>query len=121
MNHTRTTKEHLRPRIAPELVELCQATKPSWLDTTSWINELIAKGLAGVAGHVTLGEPSEQHDTPREKRGSTSITYIDNKKKNAYYMSKKNLKVSTRDVEPRFEKITDYSLWKKWKPYKDTM
>ena len=47
------------------------------------------------------------------------LFYIDNKKKKAYYMSKDNLKVSTRDVEPRFEKVTDFSLWKNWKPYKD--
>ena len=38
----------------------------------------------------------------------------------AYYMSTKNLKVKARDIEPRFEKITDFTLWKNWKPYKDT-
>ena len=90
MNHKRTTKELLRPRIAPELVARVQATQPSWLDTTSWINELINRGLSGVAGCVTLGEPSEQRDTQTE-RGSTLIDnrYIENKKNKEKNFSRK--------------------------------
>ena len=66
-----------------------------------------------------VAEPGNPKNPNQISNYPGGLFYIDNKKKKAYYVSKDNLKVSTRDVEPRFEKITDFSLWKNWKPYKD--
>jgi hypothetical protein len=76
-------------RIAPELIQACDAVRPTWFSTTSFINEMIRKGLDSIDTSVTLGEPSEQHDTQREKRGSTSNTYIEDNKNKEKNFSKK--------------------------------
>ena len=76
-------------RIAPELFQACEAARPTWFSATSFINEMIRKGLDSIDRDVTLGEPSEQQDTQREKRGSTSNTYIENKKNKEKNFSKK--------------------------------
>ena len=67
-----------------------------------------------------VAEPGNPNNPNQIANFPGGLFYIDNKKKKAYYMSTKNLKVKARDIEPRFEKITDFTLWKNWKPYKDT-
>ena len=96
MSTKRSSNESIRPRIAPELASRCEATKPPWFDTTSWINHLIHLGLEGVAGHVTLEEPSDR-ETHTKKRGSESNrkTYKDSikegKEKKFKFKFKKSL------------------------------
>ena len=43
---------------------------------------------------------------------------IDYKHRRAYKISKV-VKAKSSDVEPRNSKIIDFTLWKKWSPYKD--
>ena len=101
-------------RIAPELIQACDAVRPTWFSTTSFINEMIRKGLDSIDTPVTLGEPSEQHDTPREKRGSTSNTYIDNKKKEKIFSKKVRFKFNKSlipfDLDAHASKIEEF--WK---------
>ena len=47
-------------RIAPELIKACEAKKPSWLSTTSFVNEMISKGLATLDACDTLKVPNER-------------------------------------------------------------
>tara|TARA_Y100001963_G_scaffold143138_1_gene213613 strand:+ start:932 stop:1321 length:390 start_codon:yes stop_codon:yes gene_type:complete len=44
---------------------------------------------------------------------------IDDRKKKAYGIQDGSFSISDKFVEPRTSKITDFSLWKNWKPYKD--
>ena len=44
---------------------------------------------------------------------------IDDKKKKAYSIQDGSFSISDKFVEPRTSKITDFSLWKRWSPYKD--
>ena len=44
---------------------------------------------------------------------------IDDRKKKAYGIQDKSFSISDKFVEPRTSKITDFSLWKRWSPYKD--
>ena len=69
-------------RIAPELVQACESTRPTWFSTTAWINEMIRRGLDSIDTSVTLGEPNEKRDTHKGNEGSTSRTYRDSKKEN---------------------------------------
>ena len=45
---------------------------------------------------------------------------IDDRKKKAYSIQDKSFSINDKFVEPRDSKITDFSLWKRWSPYKDT-
>ena len=45
---------------------------------------------------------------------------IDGRKKKAYGIQDKSFSINDKFVEPRTSKITDFSLWKRWSPYKDT-
>ena len=45
---------------------------------------------------------------------------IDDKKKKAYSIKDGSFSINDKFVEPRTSKITDFSLWKRWSPYKDT-
>ena len=45
---------------------------------------------------------------------------IDNKKKKAYRIFDDSFSINDKFVEPRDSKITDFSIWKKYKPFKDT-
>ena len=45
---------------------------------------------------------------------------IDDKKKKAYRIFDGSFSINDKFVEPRDSKITDFSLWKRFKPYKDT-
>jgi len=44
---------------------------------------------------------------------------IDGRKKKAYGIQDKSFSINDKFVEPRDSKITDFSLWKRWSPYKD--
>ena len=44
---------------------------------------------------------------------------IDGKKKKAWAIQDKSFSINDKFVEPRDSKITDFSLWKRWSPYKD--
>mgnify|MGYP001312677989 CR=1 FL=1 len=45
---------------------------------------------------------------------------IDGKKKKAYRIFDGSFSINDKFVEPRDSKITDFSIWKKYKPFKDT-
>jgi len=45
---------------------------------------------------------------------------VDDRKKKAYSIQDKSFSINDRFVEPRDSRITDFSLWKRFKPYKDT-
>ena len=44
---------------------------------------------------------------------------IDTKKKKAYRIFDNSFSINDKFVEPRDSKITDFSIWKKYKPFKD--
>ncbi len=44
---------------------------------------------------------------------------IDDRKKKAYSIKDGSFSINDKFVEPRDSKITDFSLWKRWSPYKD--
>lgn len=83
-------------RIAPELIEACEAVKPSWISTTSFINEMISKGLASIDTDVTLKIPNENTHTDKKEsevfsntnRVPNSINKEKNKKR---FLFKKDL------------------------------
>jgi hypothetical protein len=58
-------------RIAPELIQACEAVRPTWFSTTSFINEMIRKGLDSIDTCGTLGEPNGQRDREKKSEGST--------------------------------------------------
>jgi hypothetical protein len=103
-------------RIAPELFQACEAARPTWFSATSFINEMIRKGLDSIDRDVTLGEPSEQRDTQTE-RGSTLIDsrYIETKKNKEKNFSRKvrfkfNKALIPFDLDVHASKIEDF--WK---------
>ena len=54
-------------RIAPELLQACKEVQPSWHSTTSFVNEMVQKGLLTLDSCVTLGIPNDR-ETQKEKR-----------------------------------------------------
>jgi len=73
-----------KTRIAPELTQACKQLKPSWQSTTSFINEMIAKGLLGLDGHDTLKETAKQptHTVKKDVSLSNKELYIEDIKEN---------------------------------------
>ena len=61
-------------RIAPELIKACEAKKPSWLSTTSFVNEMISKGLATLDACDTLKVPNERERETKKSEGTLSNT-----------------------------------------------
>ena len=103
-------------RIAPELLKACESARPTWLSTTSFINEMIKKGLDAIDRDVTLGEPRKQPDTKKEL-GSTLIDsrYIEKKKNKEKNLLKKvrfkfNKSLIPFELDPHASKIEEF--WK---------
>ena len=73
-----------KTRLAPELAQACQRLKPSWQSTTSFINEMVAKGLVSLDGHDTLKETAEQprHTNKKDVSLSNKELYIEDIKEN---------------------------------------
>ena len=55
-------------RIAPDLLQACKEAQPSWHSTTSFVNEMIQKGLLAIDTCGTLGIPNDR-ETQKEKKG----------------------------------------------------
>jgi hypothetical protein len=104
-------------RIAPELLQACQETKPSWHSTTSFVNEMIHDGLMAIDTCGTLGIPNDR-ETQKEKRGR-EVLPISNRVSNSKNKEKENSRKTkfkfSRDLIP-FELIefTD-QIEKFWK------
>jgi hypothetical protein len=76
-------------RIAPELIKTCEAKKPSWLSTTSFVNEMISKGLATLDACDTLKIPNGRERETKKEDGILSST---NRVPNSISKEKENFK-----------------------------
>ena len=76
-------------RIAPELIKACEDKKPSWLSTTSFINEMVSKGLASLDACDTLKIPNGRERETKKEGGILSNT---NRVPNSINKEKENLK-----------------------------
>ena len=84
-------------RIAPELIKACEAKKPSWLSTTSFVNEMISKGLATLDACDTLKVPNERERETKKSEGTLSNT---KKVPNSINKEKENLKKTRFKFSP---------------------
>jgi len=84
-------------RIAPELIKACEAKKPSWLSTTSFVNEMISKGLATLDACDTLKVPNERERETKKSEGTLSNT---KKVPNSINKEKENFKKTRFKFSP---------------------
>tara|TARA_Y100001963_G_scaffold157028_1_gene252115 strand:+ start:1819 stop:2427 length:609 start_codon:yes stop_codon:yes gene_type:complete len=77
-------------RIAPELLQACKEAQPSWHSTTSFVNEMIQKGLLSIDTCDTLGIPNDR-ETQKEKKGR-EVLPITKKVPNTINKEKEKLK-----------------------------
>ena len=84
-------------RIAPELIKACEAKKPSWLSTTSFVNEMISKGLATLDTCDTLKVPNERERETKKSEGTLSNT---KKVPNSINKEKENFKKTRFKFSP---------------------
>ena len=84
-------------RIAPELIKACEAKKPSWLSTTSFVNEMISKGLATLDTCDTLKLPNERDRETKKIEGTLSKT---KKVPNSINKEKENFKKTRFKFSP---------------------
>ena len=84
-------------RIAPELINACEAKKPSWLSTTSFVNEMISKGLATLDTCDTLKVPNERERETKKSEGTLSNT---KKVPNSINKEKENFKKTRFKFSP---------------------
>ena len=59
--------------IYKSLLQECKNRKPEWTSTTSFVNEMLAKGLATLDTSVTLKVPNERE---REKKKNVKVLYL---------------------------------------------
>ena len=84
-------------RIAPELIKACEAKNPSWLSTTSFVNEMISKGLATLDACDTLKVPNERERETKKSEGTLSNT---KKVPNSINKEKENFKKTRFKFSP---------------------
>ena len=53
--------------IHKSLLQECKDRKPEWVSTTSFANEMLAKGLATLDTSVTLKVPNERERETKKK------------------------------------------------------
>ena len=73
--------------IYKSLLQECKDRKPEWASTTSFVNEMLAKGLATLDTSVTLKVPNERERETKKSEGTLSNTKrvsnsINNEKEN---------------------------------------
>ena len=75
--------------IHKSLLQECKDRKPEWVSTTSFVNEMLAKGLATLDTDVTLKVPNERERKKEKSEGTLSNT---NRVSNSINKEKENFK-----------------------------
>ena len=75
--------------IYKSLLQECKDKKPEWASTTSFVNEMLAKGLATLDTQGTLKVPNERERKKEKREGTLSNT---NRVSNSINKEKENLK-----------------------------
>ena len=75
--------------IHKSLLQECKDRKPEWVSTTSFVNEMLAKGLATLDTDVTLKVPNERERKKEKREGTLSNT---NRVSNSINKEKENFK-----------------------------
>jgi hypothetical protein len=75
--------------IYKSLLQECRDRKPEWTSTTSFVNEMLARGLATLDTSVTLKVPNERERETKKSEGTLSNT---NRVSNSINKEKENLK-----------------------------
>ena len=71
--------------IHQSLLQECKARKPEWVSTTSFVNEMLAKGLATLDTHDTL-KLSTDKERDNKKEGDIKACYYCNSYQNIHFM-----------------------------------
>ena len=75
--------------IYKSLLQECKDKKPEWASTTSFVNEMLAKGLATLDTQGTLKVPNERERKKEKREGTLSNT---NRVSNSINKEKENFK-----------------------------
>jgi hypothetical protein len=75
--------------IYKSLLQECRDRKPEWTSTTSFVNEMLARGLATLDTSVTLKVPNERERETKKSEGTLSNT---NRVSNSINKEKENFK-----------------------------
>ena len=75
--------------IYKSLLQECKDKKPEWASTTSFVNEMLAKGLATLDTQGTLKVPNERERKKEKREGTLSNT---NRVSNRINKEKENFK-----------------------------
>ena len=75
--------------IYKSLLQECRDKKPEWTSTTSFVNEMLARGLATLDTSVTLKVPNERERETKKSEGTLSNT---KRVSNSINKEKENLK-----------------------------
>ena len=75
--------------IYKSLLQECKDKKPEWASTTSFVNEMLAKGLATLDTQGTLKVPNERERKKEKSEGTLSNT---NRVSNSIKKEKENFK-----------------------------
>ena len=75
--------------IYKSLLQECKDKKPEWASTTSFVNEMLAKGLATLDTQGTLKVPNERERKKEKSEGTLSNT---NRVSNSINKEKENFK-----------------------------
>ena len=75
--------------IYKSLLQECRDKKPEWTSTTSFVNEMLARGLATLDTSVTLKVPNERERETKKSEGTLSNT---NRVSNSINKEKENFK-----------------------------
>ena len=75
--------------IYKSLLQECKNKKPEWASTTSFVNEMLAKGLATLDTQGTLKVPNERERKKEKREGTLSNT---NRVSNSINKEKENFK-----------------------------
>ena len=75
--------------IYKSLLQECRDRKPEWTSTTSFVNEMLARGLATLDTSVTLKVPNERERKKEKSEGTLSNT---NRVSNSINKEKENFK-----------------------------
>ena len=99
-------------RIDPNLLQAVKEAQPSWQSTTSFLNDMVKRGLATLDSRVTLGEPEQKTKTHKESEGSTSKkeSYIEHIKENKEKKFRFSKSLIPYELEQHSELIEEF--WK---------